>query len=94
MKQNPIVIGSSRGAIASGVVATATTFCCVGPAAIAIIGTGGIPAAARLAPCRPYFIIGSVLLLAFGWPVFLRAGASERHVPHKRAGRVLNRSPS
>jgi mercuric ion transport protein len=67
MKQNPLVIGSSLGAIASGVVATATTFCCVGPAVIAILGTGGVLAAARLAPYRPYLIIGSVLLLGFGF---------------------------
>ena len=67
MKQNPLVIGSSLGAIASGLVATASTFCCVGPAVIAILGTGGVLAAARLAPYRPYFIIGSVLLLGLGF---------------------------
>jgi hypothetical protein len=38
-----------------GLVATATTFCCVGPAVIAIIGTGGVVAAARLAPYRGYW---------------------------------------
>jgi hypothetical protein len=52
MKQNPLVVGSSLGAIASGVVATATTFCCVGPAVIAVLGTSGVLAAARLAPYR------------------------------------------
>jgi mercuric ion transport protein len=73
MKQNPFVIGSSLGAIASGVVATATTFCCVGPAVIAVLGTSGVLAAARLAPYRPYFIIGSVLLLGIGFWLAYRA---------------------
>lgn len=67
MKQGSVVIGSSLGAIASGLAATATTFCCVGPAVIAILGTGGVLAAARLAPYRPYFIIGSVVLLTLGF---------------------------
>ena len=67
MKQVPVVIGSSLGAIASGLVATATTFCCVGPAVIAVLGTSGVVAAARLAPYRPYFILASVLLLGFGF---------------------------
>src|SRR5258708_40118199 len=67
MKQGSVVIGSSLGAIASGLVATATTFCCVGPAVIAILGTSGVLAAARLEPYRPYFIVGSVVLLVFGF---------------------------
>ena len=67
MKQNPIVIGSSLSAIGSSLVATATTFCCVGPAVIAVLGTSGVIAAAKLAPYRPYFILGSVLLLGLGF---------------------------
>src|SRR5260370_6931921 len=67
MKQAPVVIGSSLGEIASGLVATATTFCCVGPAVIAVLGTSGVLAAARLSPYRPYFIIGSVVLLGIGF---------------------------
>jgi|SRR5271156_2030203 len=67
MKQNPIVIGSSLSAIGSSLVAAATTLCCVGPAVIAVLGTSGVVAAARLAPYRPYFIVGSVLLLALGF---------------------------
>jgi mercuric ion transport protein len=67
MKQVPVVIGSSLGAIASGLVATASAFCCVGPAVIAVLGTSGVIAAARLAPYRPYFIIASVALLGIGF---------------------------
>jgi mercuric ion transport protein len=67
MKQNPVVIGSSLGAIATSLVATATTFCCVGPAVIAILGTSGVLTAAKLAPYRPYFILGSIALLGWGF---------------------------
>ena len=67
MKQVPFVIGSSLGAIASGLVATASTFCCVGPAVIAVLGTSGVLAAAKVAPYRPYFILGSVVLLGLGF---------------------------
>jgi len=67
MKQNPVLIGSSLGAIATSLVATVTTFCCVGPAVIAILGASGVLAAAKLAPYRPYFILGSVALLGWGF---------------------------
>lgn len=67
MKQNPIVIGSSLSAIGSSLVATASAFCCVGPAVIAVLGTSGVIAAAKLAPYRPYLIVGSVLLLGLGF---------------------------
>ena len=67
MKQVSVAIGSSLGAIASGLVATAGTLCCVGPAVIAVIGTSGVLAAARLEPYRPYFIAASVVLLGIGF---------------------------
>jgi mercuric ion transport protein len=67
MKQVPVVIGSSLGAIASGLVATASAICCAGPAVIAVLGTSGVLAAARLAPYRPYFIVASVALLGIGF---------------------------
>ncbi|MGA7313368.1 MAG: mercuric transporter MerT family protein [Silvibacterium sp.] len=67
MKQNSIVIGSSLSAIGASLAAAVTTFCCVGPAVFAVLGTSGVLAAARLAPYRPYFILGSVLLLGLGF---------------------------
>lgn len=66
MKQSAVV-GSSLGAIASGLVAVASTFCCVGPAVIAVLGTSGVIAAARLEPYRVYFIVASVALLGVGF---------------------------
>ena len=67
MKEGSVVIGSSLGAITSGLVAAATTFCCAGPAVFAVIGTSGVLAAARLEPYRIYFILASVALLGIGF---------------------------
>ncbi len=67
MKKTPVVIGSSLSAIASSLIATFTAFCCIGPAIIAVLGTSGALAAARLEPYRPYFVVGSVLLLGLGF---------------------------
>jgi mercuric ion transport protein len=67
MNKSPVVIGSSLSAIGSSLIATFTAFCCIGPAVIAVLGTSGALAAARLEPYRPYFIVGSVLLLGLGF---------------------------
>lgn len=67
MKQGSVVIGTSLGAIASGMVAAATTFCCVGPTVLAVLGTSGLLVAARLEPYRVYFILASVALLGIGF---------------------------
>jgi mercuric ion transport protein len=67
MTKLPVVMGSSVSAIGSSVLATATSLCCVGPAVVAILGTSGALAAARLAPYRSYFIVGSVVLLGVGF---------------------------
>lgn len=67
MKQGSVVVGSTLGAIVSGLVAAATTFCCAGPAVFALIGTSGVLAAARLEPYRMYFILASVALLGISF---------------------------
>lgn len=75
MKQTPLVIGSSLSAVGSSLVAVVTSLCCIGPAVFAILGTGGVLAAARLAPYRPYFILGSLLLLGAGfWLAYRPSG--------------------
>jgi mercuric ion transport protein len=75
MKPGSVVIGSSLGAIASGLAAAATTFCCAGPAVIAVLGTSGVIAAAQLEPYRAYFIFGSLLLLGLGfWQAYRPQG--------------------
>ena len=68
MKNTPtIVVGSSLSAISTSLLAAVTTFCCIGPAVFAVLGTSGVLAAAKLAPYRPYLILGSVLLLGLGF---------------------------
>ncbi|MBX6358835.1 MAG: hypothetical protein IRZ03_02015 [Acidobacterium ailaaui] len=67
MRRISVVIGSSLGAIGSSLAATVTAFCCVGPAVVAVLGTGGMLAAARLAPYRPYFLLGSLVMLALAF---------------------------
>ena len=75
MKQGSVVIGTSLGAIASGLVATVTTFCCVGTAVLAVLGTSGVLIAARLEPYRAYFILASVGLLGIGFWLAYRPNA-------------------
>lgn len=67
MRQTRIVIGSSLSAIGSSAVASVAGLCCVGPAVVAVLGTSGVIAAAKLAPFRPYLILGSVVLVALGF---------------------------
>ncbi|HEY2472483.1 MAG TPA: mercuric transporter MerT family protein [Terracidiphilus sp.] len=74
MKSTAITIGSSFGAIGSSLLAAITSLCCIGPAVFAILGTGGVLAAARLAPWRPLFILGSVVLLELGFWLAYRPG--------------------
>lgn len=72
MNKITVVIGSSLSAMGSSLVASAAAFCCVGPALIAVIGTSGALAAARLAPYRSYFILGSIFSLGLGFWVAYR----------------------
>jgi mercuric ion transport protein len=90
MKQGPVVIGSSLGAIASGLVSTATTVCCVGPAVVAVLGTSGVLAAGRLAPYRAYFIIGSIVLLGFGfWLAYRPKGGCIRETCTATSAKIM-----
>jgi putative Mn2+ efflux pump MntP len=56
---------------------------------IAVIGTSGALAAARLAPFRLYFIIGSVLLLGVGfWMAYRPQGGCIEKVCATRSAKV------
>jgi hypothetical protein len=81
MDKTPIVIGSSLSAIGSSLVATATAFCCIGPAVIAVVGTGGALAAARLHPIDLTSLLVQCCCWVrdFGWRTVRRVNVLERH---------------
>ncbi len=63
-----IVVGSATGAIGAAIAATFSTLCCAGPAVVVgALGAGSALLAARLEPYRPYFLAGSVAMLALGF---------------------------
>jgi hypothetical protein len=47
--------------------------CCVGPVAYSALGAGGVLAAARLQPWRPWLLASSAVFLALGfWSAYRR----------------------
>jgi MerT mercuric transport protein len=66
------VVGASAAAGAlSAVVAAVAGLCCVGPAVIAVLGVGGVVAAAGLKPYRaPLLALSFVLLAAAFWRTY------------------------
>ena len=60
-------------AVTGGVVsAVASTLCCAGPLVAVALGLSGAGLAATFEPLRPYFVVGTVLSLAFGFVVLRR----------------------
>jgi mercuric ion transport protein len=58
---------SIAGALGAAGMSVLATFCCVGPVVYGVLGAGGVLAAARLAPWRPYLLAASVAFLAVGF---------------------------
>jgi mercuric ion transport protein len=83
---------SIAGALGAAGTSVLATFCCVGPVVYGVIGAGGVLAAARLAPWRPYLLAASVLFLAVGfWAAYRRrvtAGGATCPVRASRAVRA------
>lgn len=52
------------GAVAAAI---ATAACCLGPLIVAGLGVGGAGAMVALAPYRPYFMVGTALMLGLGF---------------------------
>ena len=61
------VTASVVGALGAAGSSLLATLCCVGPVAYSVIGAGGVLAAARLQPWRPWLLGISVLFLALGF---------------------------
>src|SRR3989442_13437039 len=59
---------------AVGAVGTAigSALCCVGPLVAVALGVSGAGLAATFEPLRPYFVVGTVLALGFGFVVMHR----------------------
>jgi len=82
--------GSALGAAGAAAVAFFSTLCCTGPAVAAVLGAGGVLAAARLEPYRPWLLGAAALMLAFGfWRAYRPGrGGSECSI---RTGRWIRR---
>jgi hypothetical protein len=66
-------IASAAGALGSAATSLLATFCCVGPVAYTALGAGGVLAAARLQPWRPWLLAASAVFLAVGfWSAYRR----------------------
>src|SRR5213083_2285591 len=66
-------IASVAGALGSAASSLLATLCCVGPVAYSALGAGGVLAAARLQPWRPWLLAASAVFLAFGfWSAYRR----------------------
>jgi mercuric ion transport protein len=64
------------GALGSATTSLLATLCCVGPVAYTALGAGGVLAAARLQPWRPWLLAASAAFLAFGfWSAYRRRTA-------------------
>lgn len=72
------VVGASLGAAGAAVAAIAASLCCVGPVVVAILGTGGAIAVARLEPWRPLILGAGVAVLAIAFVLAYRPGGTCR----------------
>jgi hypothetical protein len=69
--------GTTTASIVAALGSTTTsllaTLCCVGPVAYTALGAGGVLAAARLQPWRPWLLAASAVFLAVGfWSAYRR----------------------
>jgi MerT mercuric transport protein len=89
-----VTVASVLGAVGSAGTSALAALCCVGPLAYGVLGAGGVLAAARLAPWRPWLLVGSAIFLAVGFwtayrPLFRAANASSCPVRAGRAVRII-----
>ncbi len=60
---------AATGGVAAAV---ASTLCCAGPLVAVALGLSGAGLAATFEPLRPYFVVGTVVALSFGFVVLRR----------------------
>lgn len=91
-KKGALSMGAALSGAGAALGAGAASMCCVGPLAVSILGVGGAVAAAGLRPYRLYLLVGSFLLIGYGfWDVAGRrracaeGGCSDRGLSLSRA---------
>ena len=88
--RNAPVVGASLGAVGAAATAIAASLCCVGPAVVAVLGTGGAIAVAKLEPWRPYLLGFGAVVLAVAFSLAYRPGGTCRNGScTKRASRFV-----
>jgi hypothetical protein len=79
--------GAGPGALGAGLAAVLSALCCTGPFAYSLLGAGGVLAAARLAPARPFLLAAAAVFLVTGFGLAYRRGST-----CSRRGRRLTRA--
>ena len=86
-----VALASIAGGLGASGASVLAALCCVGPFVYGLLGAGGVLAAARLAPWRPYLLAASTVFLGVGfWSAYRRAATdgSACRVPARRLVRA------
>ena len=82
-------LSSIAGAAAAALTSAASSICCIGPLAIALLGVNGAILGAAIKPYRPYLLTLAFLLLVFAyWRVFMTRQTGVGTICSARAMRV------
>lgn len=87
MRRELVTLGAATSGIGGALAASFAALCCIGPAAVALLGVGGAVAAAGLKPYRPYLMAGSLALIAIGFWLSYRRISGEGAACPTRIGR-------
>lgn len=72
-----VALGAATSGLGGALASVFAALCCIGPSTVALLGASGAVAAASLAPYRPFFLIGSLAVIAFAfWRVYRRRGVT------------------
>ena len=62
-----INLGALVGASSAALTSVASSICCIGPLAIALLGVNGAILGAAIKPYRPFLLTAALVLLAFAY---------------------------
>ena len=66
-------LSSITGAAAAALTSAASSICCIGPLAIALLGVNGAILGATIKPYLPYLLTRALSLLAFAYWLFMNS---------------------